>query len=92
MSEQTPLLQNARHSSCKGQLQKTACCAFKVDVGQPAAPKKRNHCSDLPSDRDDDFCYLSEQKWEYKLIALACALFLAGKSIPTHHYTTSNIN
>ncbi|KAI7893521.1 major facilitator superfamily domain-containing protein [Mucor mucedo] len=85
MSEQTPLLQNAIHSSCKGQLQKTACCSFKVDLGQAAAPKKRSRCNELPIDRDDDFCYLSEQKWKYKLIALACALFLAvGSHFAAH--------
>lgn len=81
MSEQTPLLPNARQSSCKEQLQKTACCSFKKDLDQSCSPKKKRPCSDLPVDKDDDFCYLSEQKWEYKLIALACALFLAGKAI-----------
>lgn len=81
MSEQTPLLQNAKLSSCKGQLQRTACCSFKNDLDQTCSKKKKNPCSGLPVNKDDDFCYLAEQKWEYKLIALACALFLAGKAL-----------
>lgn len=89
MNEQTPLLKDTprQPSSCcssHGQIKKSACCSFKDDNSagnQPSccsSQKGKKTCSGLPPVNDDDYCYLAEQKWEYKLIALMCAIFLAG--------------
>lgn len=89
MNEQTPLLKDAKKPAC-GQIQKSACCSFKGDNGPASccSSKKKNGkspCSGLPPVNDDDYCYLSEQKWEYKLIALMCAIFLAvGSHFAAH--------
>jgi hypothetical protein len=79
MNEQTPLLNNAKKPACEP-IQKAGCCSFKnSDSAGSCCSQKTKPCSGLPPVNDDDYCYLSEQKWEYKLIALACAIFLAGK-------------
>lgn len=84
MNEQTPLLKDANKSPCGKISQKSACCSFKNDDnGTSCCSSKKNNkapCSGLPPVNDDDYCYLSEQKWEYKMIALMCAIFLAGKN------------
>lgn len=90
MNEQTPLLRDTtatKQPSCcssggKRPIQKSACCSFKNDgvVSCCSSKKGRTTCSSgLPPVNEDDYCYLAEQKWEYKFIALMCAIFLAGK-------------
>jgi hypothetical protein len=71
ISEQTPLL-----SSCCSK--KQSCCSNKASESACCSSNKTS--AELPtSNEDDDFCYLSKQKWQYKLVALSCAIFLAGK-------------
>lgn len=74
MNEQTPLL-NDRPSCCSAN--KSACCSSKR--------KNSTQNNGLPTVNDEDYCFLSEQKWEYKLIALLCAIFLAvGSHFAAH--------
>lgn len=85
MSEQTPLLKDTKQVSCK--LQKTACCSFKNDDQRCCSSKNNTRTTTcLPQTNDDDFCYLSEQKFEYKLIAFMCAIFLAGMKKKSIYY------
>jgi hypothetical protein len=76
MNEQTPLLQKQDTQACcpiknnnKGA--ETACCSLKKKNKQPI-------CNELPPANHQDYCFLADQKWEYKCIALMCAIFLAG--------------
>lgn len=34
--------------------------------------------SELPSNSSNGVCKLSDQPWKYKIVALLCAIFLAG--------------
>lgn len=73
MNEQTPLLQqkqNCCSSNNKTAIEPPTCCSLK---------KKKVVCKDLPPVNDQDYCFLADQKWEYKSIAFMCAIFLAGK-------------
>lgn len=70
MDEQTPLIHKNK-----------ACCS--TDIKQTCCSTKKQCCSSNPSELpsftgNEEHCFLSQQKWEYKCIALLCALFLAG--------------
>lgn len=85
MNEQTPLLKNIKQAPCSStdNQEQTSCCSIKKGGnGQSAccsAKKKTKPCNGLPPVNDADYCFLAEQKWEYKTIALACAILLASK-------------
>lgn len=105
MDEQTPLLKNKQQDPCcssttDNRQPPATCCSMKMNsgpAGKPAccsAKKKTKPCNGLPPVNDEDYCFLAEQKWEYKGIALACAILLASKTIALiwlhdiriHHY------
>ncbi|CAO3700263.1 unnamed protein product [Rhizopus microsporus] len=78
MNEQTPLLNKANQSTCCS-TNGNACCASR------RKSSGRLQKNGLPIVNDEDYCYLSEQKWQYKLIALLCAIFLAvGSHFAAH--------
>ncbi|KAF7732113.1 hypothetical protein EC973_006368 [Apophysomyces ossiformis] len=85
ISEETPLLNNSDNNAnnnesccaskaCCSSNPTSACCSSMPD--QPCLPTRKD---------DDDYCHLAEQPWEYKMVALACALFLAvGSHFAAH--------
>ncbi|KAI8334070.1 major facilitator superfamily domain-containing protein [Choanephora cucurbitarum] len=86
MNEQTPLLPKDTPPSCcslKDDGKKPSCCSLKSACCSNKNDQKA--CSKLPPVNDDDYCFLAEQKWEYKCIALMCAMFLAvGSHFAAH--------
>ncbi|KAL0139017.1 major facilitator superfamily domain-containing protein [Mucor lusitanicus] len=96
MDEQTPLLKNKQQDPCcssttDNRQPPATCCSMKMNsgpAGKPAccsAKKKTKPCNGLPPVNDEDYCFLAEQKWEYKGIALACAILLAiGSHFAAH--------
>ncbi|KAI9244941.1 major facilitator superfamily domain-containing protein [Sporodiniella umbellata] len=74
MNEETPLLKNDRPLCC---LKGSGCSSKKKQC--PSTE------SLLPTTVEEEYCFLSEQKWEYKTIALLCAIFLAvGSHFAAH--------
>ena len=105
MDEQTPLLKTKQQDPCCSSIADNgqplpACCSMKMNNGVNgksaccSSKKKTKPCNGLPPVNDEDYCFLAEQKWEYKSIALACAILLASKAITfvrfygirIHHY------
>lgn len=75
MNEQTPLLQNNK-ACCSTDL-KNSCCS--VGLKKKSCCSSKDPTDELPTTTgNEEHCFLSQQKWEYKSIALLCALFLAG--------------
>lgn len=62
--EKTPLLTKQNDTCCSEQ----GCCSgsSQPDNQEPIVLQKENECG------------LSDQPWKYKLVALLCAMFLAG--------------
>jgi hypothetical protein len=71
MNEETPLLQKQATCNLSEHTVTATCCSLKKKKKQPV-------CNELPPINDQDYCFLADQKWEYKSIALMCAIFLAG--------------
>lgn len=102
MNEQTPLLRNEQQNSCclstSEDQQQPKCCSMKMNIGANgksaccSVKKKTKPCSGLPPVNDEDYCFLAEQKWEYKSIALACAILLASKAITLIQFHKSSIH
>ncbi|KAI8874921.1 hypothetical protein K501DRAFT_84073 [Backusella circina FSU 941] len=74
MNEQTPLLKDNKKGCCSAQ---KSCCSSKPDGPSCCSSNRKSFSSELTVGHDQDYCYLSEQKWQYKMIALTCAIFLA---------------
>ncbi|RCH97907.1 Major facilitator super domain-containing protein 1 [Rhizopus stolonifer] len=84
MNEQTPLLaKDNQPSLCCSQKASATCCSAKSACCSNKSQKTA--CSRLPPVNDEDYCFLAEQKWEYKCVALMCAIFLAvGSHFAAH--------
>lgn len=70
--EKTPLLTKQNDTCCSEQ----GCCSnsgsSQQDPSEPIVLQKENECG------------LSDQPWKYKVVALLCAMFLAGLAWTIH--------
>jgi hypothetical protein len=55
------------------------CCRYNKDGKKPVIPTSTSLY--INNEDNDPTCQLSNQPWKYKIVALLCAMFLAGKHI-----------
>ncbi|KAI8393844.1 major facilitator superfamily domain-containing protein [Radiomyces spectabilis] len=78
--ERQPLLPSTNNGSGCCATKKSCCASGKGCCSTQMRPQRCN----IPT-TDDDYCHLADEPWEYKAVALSCALFLAvGSHFAAH--------
>lgn len=73
LEEQAPLLPQHKAVDSSYTTDKRPCCASRHRTDSQCCSKSMDN---------QEYCYLADQPWQMKAVALMCALLLAGKASP----------